>query len=233
GESAARRLRSHSLSKRGDLFRSPHAGASVPAVRGRAAARRLSGAGQGRDPVRRRTRPAGAGGPARARLPAAGVSNEILVRVADLPVGSNDDVLVTIGLGSCVAVVLHDPVARVGGLAHVLLPSQALSRKDDSPAKFPQTAVPKLLELMSQLGANTRRTTARLAGGASMFAGLAAPGTVQMGERNTVACRQGLMQLGVPIAAQATGGDHRRTLKLWVTDGRVEVSSVSHGIQSL
>jgi len=161
------------------------------------------------------------------------VNGEIIVRVADLRVGSKDDVLVTIGLGSCVAVVLHDPVARIGGLAHVLLPSTALSRKDDSPAKFPQTAVPRLLELMAQLGANSRRVTARLAGGASMFASLAAPGTIQMGERNTVACRQVLMEHGVPIVAQATGGDYGRTVKLWVADGRVEVSSVSHGIQTL
>jgi chemotaxis protein CheD len=161
------------------------------------------------------------------------VSGEIIVRVADLRVGSSGDVLMTIGLGSCVAVVLHDPVAKVGGLAHVLLPSTALGRKDDTPAKFPQTAVPRLLELMAELGASTRRVSARLVGGASMFAGLAAPGTIQMGERNTVACRQVLIQLGVPIAGQATGGDYGRTVKLWVADGRVEVSSVSHGIQTL
>jgi chemotaxis protein CheD len=161
------------------------------------------------------------------------VNGEIIVRVADLRIGSNQDVLVTIGLGSCVAVLLHDPVAKVGGMAHVLLPSPALGRKDDSAAKLPQTAVPKLLELMTQLGANTRRVTARLAGGASMFAGLAAPGTIQMGERNTVACRQVLMHHGVPITGQATGGDYGRTVKLWVADGRVEVSSVSHGVQTL
>jgi chemotaxis protein CheD len=161
------------------------------------------------------------------------VNGEIIVRVADLRVGSEQDVLVTIGLGSCVAVVLHDPVAKVGGLAHILLPSPALGRKDDSPAKFPQTAVPRLLELMATRGASTRRMTARLAGGASMFAGLAAPGTIQMGERNTVACRQVLMHHGLPIAGQATGGDFGRTVKLWVTDGRLEVSSVSHGVQTL
>lgn len=161
------------------------------------------------------------------------MNGEIIVRVADLRVGSHRDVLVTIGLGSCVAVVLHDPVAKVGGLAHILLPSPALGRKDDSPAKFPQTAVPRLLELMAELGASPRRVTGRLAGGASMFAALAAPGTIQMGERNTVACRQVLMHHGVPIAGQATGGDYGRTVKLWVADGRVEVSSVSHGAQSL
>jgi len=161
------------------------------------------------------------------------VNGEVIVRVADLRVGSNQDVLVTIGLGSCVAVVLHDPVAKVGGLAHILLPSTALGRNGDNPAKFPQTAVPRLLELMAELGASTRRMTARLAGGASMFAGLAAPGTIQMGERNTVACRQVLIHHGLPIAGQATGGDYGRTVKLRVADGRLEVSSVSHGVQTL
>ena len=161
------------------------------------------------------------------------MNGAIIVRVADLRVGASGDVLMTIGLGSCVAIVLHDAEAKVGGLAHVLLPSPALSRKDDNPAKFPQTAIPRLLELMAQRGANTRRVTARLAGGASMFASLAAPGTIQMGERNSVACRQVLIHHGVPIVAQATGGDYGRTVRLWAADGRVEVSSVSHGVQSL
>jgi chemotaxis protein CheD len=160
-------------------------------------------------------------------------NGEIVVRVADLRVGTGQDVLVTVGLGSCVAILLYDPVARVGGLAHILLPSQALSRTDQNAAKFPQTAIPHLVDLMAREGASPRRLTGRLVGGASMFASLAAPGTIQMGERNTVACRQVLIHHGVPIVGQATGGDYGRTVKLWVADGRVEVSSVSHGVQSL
>lgn len=159
--------------------------------------------------------------------------DEIIVRVADLRVGSGKDILITIGLGSCVAILLYDPSARVGGMAHVLLPSPALSRKDGNPAKFPQTAVPRLLELMGERGASVRRISARLVGGASMFAGLGAPGTIQMGERNIVASRQALHQQGVAIVGEATGGDFGRTVRLWVVDGRVEVSSVAHGIQTL
>jgi chemotaxis protein CheD len=161
------------------------------------------------------------------------VRDEIIVRVADLRVGSGKDILITIGLGSCVAILLYDPSARVGGMAHVLLPSPALSRKDGNPAKFPQTAVPRLLELMGERGASVRRISARLVGGASMFAGLGAPGTIQMGERNIVASRQALHQQGVAIVGEATGGDFGRTVRLWVVDGRVEVSSVAHGIQTL
>ena len=54
-----------------------------------------------------------------------------------------------------------------------------------------------------------------------------------MGERNVVACRQALYQHGVALVGEATGGDFGRTVQLWVADGRVEVSSVAHGIQSL
>jgi chemotaxis protein CheD len=158
---------------------------------------------------------------------------ELIVRVADLRTGTGQDILMTVGLGSCVAILLHDPVAHVGGMAHVLLPSPALSRQDDNPAKFPQTAVPKLVELMGQQGGSLRRMSARLVGGASMFASLAAPGTIQMGERNVVACRQALYQQGLALAGEATGGDYGRTVRLWVSDGRVEVSSVAHGVQTL
>jgi chemotaxis protein CheD len=158
---------------------------------------------------------------------------DLIVRVADLRTGTGEDVLITIGLGSCVAILLYDPAARVGGMAHVLLPSPALSRQDGNPAKFPQTAIPRLLELMGQQGASTRRLTARLVGGASMFASLAAPGTIQMGERNVVASRQALYQQSIALSGEATGGDYGRTVRLWVADGRVEVSSVAHGVQYL
>lgn len=158
---------------------------------------------------------------------------EIVVRMADLQVGGAGDRLVTIGLGSCIAIVLHDKVARVGGLAHVLLPSPALSRCGGNPAKTPQGAVPRLLELMAGRGASPRRITARLVGGASMFAALSPPGTIQMGERNVVATRQVLHAHGIPLVAEAVGGDYGRTVRLDVSDGRVEVRSVAHGVRTL
>jgi chemotaxis protein CheD len=143
------------------------------------------------------------------------------------------DVLVTVGLGSCVAIALYDPEARIGGLAHTLLPSPALSREDGNPAKFPQSAVPRLVELMVAEGARSGRITARLVGGASMFAALAPPGTIQMGERNLIAARQVLRSSGIPLVGEAVGGDFGRTVRLRVSDGRLEVSTVAHGIQHL
>jgi chemotaxis protein CheD len=162
-----------------------------------------------------------------------GNGRELIVRVADLRVGGPGDVLVTVGLGSCIAIMLHDSVARVGGLAHVLLPSPALSRREQNPAKCPQTALPLLLEQMARLGASPRRITARIAGGASMFAGLTAPGTVNMGERNVVATRNALMGAGIPIVAADVGRDYGRTVRFRVMDGRIDISSVAHGSRAL
>ena len=158
---------------------------------------------------------------------------EIVVKVADLRVGGAGDQLITVGLGSCIAIVLHDPSACVGGLAHVLLPSPALTRSDANPAKSPHTAVPRLLELMAERGASRRRITARLVGGASMFAALSPPGTIQMGERNVVASRQVLHAHGIPLIGEAVGGDYGRTIRLNVAEGTLEVRSVAHGVHTL
>jgi chemotaxis protein CheD len=66
-----------------------------------------------------------------------------------------------------------------------------------------------------------------------MFAALATPGAIQMGERNVVAARHALASAGLPIVGEAVGGDFGRTVRLHVGDGRVEVSSVRHGSVAL
>src|SRR6185437_7925040 len=101
-------------------------------------------------------------------------AREIRVKVADYAVASSGTIS-TIGLGSCVAIVLYDALVRVGGLAHVLLPNEAMARDRSNPAKFPATAVPLLLEKMRALGAVPDRIHAKVVGGASMFGNLFPP----------------------------------------------------------
>ncbi len=151
---------------------------------------------------------------------------EIVVRVGDWGVDRDPGTLVALGLGSCVALMLYDPGARAGGMAHVLLPSATLVRDRSNPAKFPETAVPFLVGRLSTLGAEPRRLLAKLAGGASMFGQLMAPGTVHMGERNLVAARLALQAAGIPIVGEAVGGERGRTVRFHLADGRVEVWSV-------
>lgn len=157
---------------------------------------------------------------------------EVRVRVADMATANPGERLVTVGLGSCVAIVLHDPSTGIGGLAHILLPSPELSRENENPAKFPCTAVPALLEEMRCLGA-TGEITARLVGGASMFRSLLAYGGVNMGERNLSASRRALEVAGLALAAEDTGGEHGRSVCFDVGTGRLIVSSVAAGDRDL
>jgi chemotaxis protein CheD len=145
---------------------------------------------------------------------------EQFVRVAEWAV-LRDGVLITLGLGSCVAIMLHDARARVGGMAHILLPSRSLARDQANPAKFPETAVPFLVTRLVAAGAERNRLAAKLAGGASMFAQLMTPGTVQMGERNVAAARAALRDAAIPIVGEAVGGERGRSVRFYTADGRV------------
>lgn len=150
------------------------------------------------------------------------------VKVAQHAVGTPGDLLVTLGLGSCVAIMLHDPASGAGGLAHVLLPEPGLARDASNPFKFASTAVPHLLEEMRALGARGR-PEARLAGGAAMFATLMVPGTLNMGERNIRAAREALQKAGIAIRGEDVGGDYGRSVRFRVGEGRVVVTSVGRG----
>ena len=152
----------------------------------------------------------------------------IRVHVADYAVATSGTIS-TVGLGSCVAIVLHDPVARVGGLAHVLLPNESMSRDRSNPAKFPATVLPILLDEMRNLGASGARLRAKIVGGASMFGNLIPPGGINIGERNVIAVRRVLADAKIPIVAEDTGSDYGRSVYLNVADGVVEVRSVRKG----
>lgn len=161
---------------------------------------------------------------------------QVVVRVADLSAGRGaETVIQTVGLGSCVAIVLHDPATGVGGIAHILLPTLAQTRDRSNPAKVPETAVPALVAEMQRLGAGAaRQLTARLVGGASMFGALLAGGSgVNIGERNVVAAREAVRAAGIPLVGEDVGGDHGRSVFLYLEDGRVLVRSLRAGDREL
>jgi chemotaxis protein CheD len=153
---------------------------------------------------------------------------EIRVKVADYAVGATGTIS-TIGLGSCVAIILYDARAHVGGMAHVLLPNETMSRDRSNPAKFPATAVPLLLGEMRLLGGRVERIRAKIVGGASMFGNLIPSGGINVGERNIAAVRGVLSQAKIPIIAEDVGSDHGRSVFLFLDDGRVEVRSLKKG----
>jgi len=156
-------------------------------------------------------------------------TTEIRVKVAECAVGRDEQTLITIGLGSCVAIALYDSVARVGGLAHTLLPDETMARDRSNPAKFAASAVTLLLAEMTRLGADATRVRAKLVGGASMFANLLPAGGINIGDRNVTAARRALEQNGIRIVAEDVGSDHGRSVHFHLDDGRVEVRSLKKG----
>jgi chemotaxis protein CheD len=159
----------------------------------------------------------------------------VQVRVSDLVVAEAPAVLVAVALGSCVAIVLFEPVSRIGAMSHVLLPSPAASRDPpgQQPGRFAQTAVPTMVERMIARGARAPSITARLVGGASMFTSLTPPGMIQMGDRNVVAAREALHRHGIRLSGEAVGGDFGRTAELDVSTGRLVISSYLRGAETL
>lgn len=155
-------------------------------------------------------------------------SEQTLVGMGEVAVARDQGTLAALGLGSCVAVVLYDRSARVGALAHILLPSRSLSRDHMSLARTADTAIPHVVREVTKCGAEPARLTARLVGGASMFSDLLAAGAIHIGERNVVACRLSLRKEGIPIVGEAVGGQAGRSLWFDVADGRVTVRSVGH-----
>lgn len=156
-----------------------------------------------------------------------------IVRLGEYAVRQPPSSLVTLALGSCVAVVLHDPGSGVAGLAHAMLPAPATERAALPEGRYVVSAVPAMLREMALLGASASRVTARLIGGASMFASLAGQGIMQIGERNLVAARRALDEAGIPVTAEATGGDYGRSVEVQLPSGTVTVTSYAHDPEQL
>ena len=129
------------------------------------------------------------------------------------------DVLVTIGLGSCIGLALVDPARGIAGLAHVMLPEAPASPPPGQLGKWADTAVPSLLERVLALGARRVRLNAVLVGGAQMFA--FGGQSLDVGARNDACVRDALARLRIPVRAAATGGGKGRTVRVHVASGVV------------
>jgi len=154
---------------------------------------------------------------------------QTMVKVAESAIANAGETLYTLGLGSCVAVLLYDSTAQLAGMVHVLLPGPPHRNQESAPGKYATSAVPHLLEMMENAGAERNRITARLVGGAAMFRALITESLLNMGARNLVAVREALAREGIDIVGEEVGKEHGRSVHFHASDGRVIVSSVLHG----
>lgn len=151
----------------------------------------------------------------------------IVVGMADIKVARSPDTLTTLGLGSCVGVTLVDPGRKIGGLAHIMLPTST-NFGGHNRAKFADTAIVDMIDMLIKIGASRSALVAKLAGGAHMFGGSTSD-ILKVGERNAIACVEILNQLRIPIKANDTGGKYGRTIELDIATGRLRVKTVGYG----
>jgi chemotaxis protein CheD len=145
-----------------------------------------------------------------------------MVRMGELSVShAPGHVLASIGLGSCIGLVLLEGSRPLAGLAHIVLPSSG-GGSAASVGKFADHAVPALIEQMTSIGASRSKLQAVLVGGAHMFA-LGSTSSLDIGRRNEEAAREALTHAGVKVCAAATGGSKGRTVRVYVDGGLVTV----------
>jgi chemotaxis protein CheD len=137
---------------------------------------------------------------------------ETMVRMGELvATATAGDVLVSLGLGSCIGLALLDRRMGVAGLAHVVLPDSE-GHKAANRFKFADQAVPELIDRVIALGGRPSRLEAVLVGGASMFA--VTGSSLEVGQRNEAAIREILKARRIPVVAAATGGQKGRTIRV-------------------
>ncbi|MCM1044533.1 MAG: chemotaxis protein CheD [Candidatus Gastranaerophilales bacterium] len=156
------------------------------------------------------------------------MSEIIKVGMADLKTCKSPDGVTTLGLGSCVGIAIRDPVTKIGGLAHIMLPdSTAIRNSQLNIAKFADTGIAELVRQMELLGAKRARMVAKIAGGATMFQVQGRPNSaMQVGDRNVEASKRKLAQLQIPILAQDTGANYGRTVIFFPETGDYHIKAV-------
>ena len=159
--------------------------------------------------------------------------NTIVVGMADLNAGKAPSILTTLGLGSCVGIVLYDSTTKIGGMAHVMLPDSSQIKNNANKAKFVDTATIELIARLRAMGARLPNLKAKLAGGAQMFALNTTNENMKIGERNIEASLKVLKALNIPIVAKDVGLNYGRTIELHTDDGRLVVKTIGHGIKTL
>lgn len=153
----------------------------------------------------------------------------IKVGMADYKVGRAPAIIISYGLGSCIGVSLYDPVSKVGGLLHIMLPDSTQSRSSENPAKFADTGVPLLLKDVLALGANRSKLVAKMAGGAQMFAFAKATDIMRVGARNAEAVKALLKDMKIPVIAEDTGENYGRTVQINLENGVYTVKTMVKG----
>lgn len=162
------------------------------------------------------------------------ITNKVVrVGIADMNIVKVPDTIRTSGLGSCVGVILYDEVKKIAGMLHVMLPDSSLDRSDKiNEAKFADTGVYALMELLKAEGVRPMSLKAKIAGGAQMFQ-FGSSDTIRIGPRNIEAVKNELKRLSIRIIAEDTGGSSGRTIEFNPETAMLSVRTVNKGMSEI
>lgn len=161
------------------------------------------------------------------------MGNMVKVGMADLNICHAPDAITTLGLGSCVGVALYDKTKKIGGLVHVMLPDSTKVTQNQNKAKFADTGIVWLVEMMKEEGATPALLTAKIAGGAQMFAFRSNNEMLRVGDRNVEAVKATLERLRIPILAQDTGLNYGRTVEFYPETGDYVIKAVGKQMKTI
>jgi len=160
------------------------------------------------------------------------MSDLLVVGISDYKLARCPNVFVTYALGSCVGICLYDKQAKVGGLSHIMLPESSMFKNNEiNRMKFADTAIVDLVQNLVKLGADRRKLTAKIAGGAQMFEVQQGSLVGTIGDRNIVSVKNTLHELKIPILAEDTGLNYGRTVYFDLDTGIMKVQSLSRSIR--
>ena len=158
----------------------------------------------------------------------------IKVGMADLKLCKSPNAITTLGLGSCVGIALRDPVSKVGGLAHIMLPDSTKISNNHCIAKFADTGIVELVRIMVENGASRNRIVAKIAGGAQMFALEGGKSDLVAGGARTVeAVKKTLGEMKIKILAEDTGLNYGRTVEFYPETGDFVIKAVGKDVKKI
>jgi chemotaxis protein CheD len=157
----------------------------------------------------------------------------VRVGMADLRVVESPLVLSTLGLGSCVGIILYDPIKKIAGLAHIMLPDSNNVSNNINKAKFADTAIIELINEMEKKGAKKERLVSKIAGGAQMFEFKGKTDLMRIGERNVEAVKKNLKKFNINLIAEDTGGNYGRTIEFDSNTGKLYIKTIGQGTKEI
>ncbi|GLC87377.1 chemotaxis protein CheD [Lysinibacillus piscis] len=158
----------------------------------------------------------------------------VKVGIAQMDVVKLPNTIRTSGLGSCVGVVLYDESRKIAGLIHVMLPDSSLGRTEAiNVAKFADTGITAMIDLLKLEGVQKFKLKAKIAGGAQMFQFTSDKDSMRIGPRNVEAVKSELKRHGIPLVAEATGGNSGRTIEFDPATSMLNIRTVNQGVSEI